>query len=199
MYKQIIIARKDLNMSPGKLAAQVSHGSMAFLTWMIRDNIGAVAKERGAFAWDALNNPQEYRHPDLNEIAKHVREKGGDYFYYKPKDPKNPFGELVQCENPTIEAYSSYLYFDKDLYEQWINGQFTKCVLQAKNKNQLLKAKSMAEDLRMTEGKDFWLIKDNCHTELEPEEDGRTLTCIGFRPMDSETIDKIGKKYHLYM
>ena len=32
MYKQIIIARKDLNMSPGKLAAQVSHGSMAFLT-----------------------------------------------------------------------------------------------------------------------------------------------------------------------
>ncbi len=32
MYKQIIIARKDLNMSPGKLAAQVSHASMAFLS-----------------------------------------------------------------------------------------------------------------------------------------------------------------------
>lgn len=31
MYKQLIIARKDLNMSPGKLAAQVSHASMAFL------------------------------------------------------------------------------------------------------------------------------------------------------------------------
>ena len=37
-YKQIIIARKDLDMSPGKLAAQVSHGSMAFLTTMIRNN-----------------------------------------------------------------------------------------------------------------------------------------------------------------
>ena len=39
MYKQIIIARKDLGMSPGKLAAQVSHGSMAFLTTAIRNNL----------------------------------------------------------------------------------------------------------------------------------------------------------------
>ena len=35
MYKQLIIARKDMEMSPGKLAAQVS---MAFLTNMIRNN-----------------------------------------------------------------------------------------------------------------------------------------------------------------
>ena len=49
------------------------------------------------------------------------------------------------------------------------------------------------------EGEDFWLIRDNCHTELEPEEDGRTLTVIGFKPMNSEIIDKIGKKYHLYI
>ena len=148
MYKQIIIVRKDLNMSPGKLAAQVSHGSMAFLTWMIR-------------------NKATYSEAD----------------YFDGYD----------------KIYTANLTFDKELYEQWIDGEFTKCVLQAKNKNQLLKAKTMAEDLGMTEGKDFWLIKDNCHTELEPEEDGRTLTCIGFRPMDSETIDKIGKKYHLYV
>ena len=38
MYKQIIIARKDLDMSPGKLAAQVSHASMAFLTSELRDS-----------------------------------------------------------------------------------------------------------------------------------------------------------------
>lgn len=61
----------------------------------------------------------------------------------------------------------------------------------------------MAEEMNMIEGKDFFLIKDNCMTELEPEEIGedgigRTLTCIGFKPMDSEIIDKIGKKYHLY-
>ena len=81
MYKQIIIARKDLNMSHGKLAAQVSHGSMAFLTWAIRNN---------SSKW-------------------------------------------LSSDDSTY--YSSELIFDKDLYEQWINGAFTKCVLQAKNKN----------------------------------------------------------------
>ncbi len=35
--RQLIIARKDLNMSPGKLAAQVSHASMAFLSHMIQE------------------------------------------------------------------------------------------------------------------------------------------------------------------
>ena len=30
--RQLIIARKDLQMSPGKLAAQCCHASLAFLT-----------------------------------------------------------------------------------------------------------------------------------------------------------------------
>lgn len=160
MYKQIIIARKDLNMSYGKLAAQVSHGSMAFLTNLIRNRDYRIPVTKGSLkGWD------EPSAEDDNEIV------GYDFEYV----------------------------FDKDLYENWIDGEFTKCVLQAKNKNQLLKAKTMAEELGMKEGEDFWLIRDNCHTELEPEEDGRTLTVIGFKPMDSEIIDKIGRKYHLYV
>lgn len=128
-------------MTPGKLAAQVSHGSMAFLSWFIRVN------------------------SDMNGYVNG--------------------------------------YIDEGILHNWIEGSFTKCVLQAKNKNQLLKAKAMAEELGMYEGEDFWLIYDNCYTELTPEEIdkdgvGRTLTVIGFRPMDSEIIDKIGKKYHLY-
>lgn len=137
MYKQCIIARKDLGMSPGKLASQVSHGSVAFLS---------------------------------NFIKKNADLKGH------------------------IDAW-----FDKNVLDNWINGSFTKCVLQAKNKNQLLKAKAMAEKLGLKENEDFWLIKDNCLTELEPEENGRTLTVIGFRPMESETIDQIGKKFQLYI
>ena len=135
-------------MSAGKLAAQVSHASMAFLTNAIR-----------------------------NEWSKNTTYfKGNEYKTY----------------------YSVELDFEQDLFEQWINGEFTKCVLKAKNKSQLLKAKTLAEEMGMTENEDFFCIYDNCHTELTPEDNGRTLTCIGFKPMDSEVIDKIGKKYQLY-
>lgn len=142
MYKQIIIIRKDLSMSPGKMSAQVSHASMAFLSWFIRNN---------------------------TDLDGHVDG-----------------------------------YIDEDIFHNWIEGEFTKCVLQAKNRTQLLKAKTIAEELGMVEGQDFWLIKDSCRTELEPEEIdkngvGRTLTCIGFKPMSSEIIDRIGRKYHLYI
>lgn len=155
MYKQIIIARKDLKMSSGKLAAQVSHGSMAFLTNMIR---------RKTILFEV----------EVNEKTREQR----------------------VISNP--DTYKVSFNIERNLFNQWICGEFTKCVLEAKNKNQLLKAKKIAEDWGMRENIDFFLIKDNCHTELEPEEDGRTLTCIGFRPMDSEIIDKIGKKYQLY-
>ena len=147
MYKQIIIARKDLNMSAGKLAAQVSHASMAFLTNAIRRNLI----------------------------------KGVHYY-----------------DNEHNIYYSVEFDLEQDLFEQWIDGEFTKCVLKAKNKSQLLKAKALAEEMGMVEDEDFFCIYDNCHTELTPEDNGRTLTCIGFKPMDSEVIDKIGKKYQLY-
>ena len=133
MYKQIIIVRKDLNMSHGKMAAQVAHASMSFLSWFIR------------------NNADPYGHIDA--------------------------------------------WFDKGILDNWINGIYTKVVLQAKNRNQLMKAATLAEEL----GLDFFLVKDKCLTELEPEEVDGTLTCIGFAPMDSEIIDKVAKKFHVYM
>lgn len=155
---------------------------------------------------EPMNNgdkPQRYLHPDLNNFAEITRNNDKRTFYYIPENQENPYGKQIMCENYTINKYHTAFDIDKDLYEQWIDGEFTKCVLQARNKNQLLKAKTMAEEIGMLEGEDFWCIRDNCHTELEPEEFdengvGRTLTCIGFKPMDSEIIDKIGKKYQLY-
>lgn len=153
LYKQVIIARKDLNLSPGKLAAQVSHASMAFLTDMIT------------------------QHETGEVFDNHMKPLG----VYR------------------IEPFD----IEKGLYEDWINGIFTKVVLRAKNRNHLMKAVEAAEALGLKENEDFWLIKDCCLTELEPEETdengvGRTLTCVGFKPMDSEIIDQIGKKYQLY-
>lgn len=204
MYKQIIIVRKDLGMSNGKLASQISHASMAFLTNMIRENAHKV--EDYMYQATSLNHysekvPRLYQRHDLYHWAKEAFARGEDVFYAKPVEPSNPKGKLELCE-PTSH-YDVNLKIDNDLYEQWINGIFTKCVLGAKNKNQLMKAKTMAESMGMVEGKDFFLIKDCCLTELEPEEvdeNGvvRTLTCIGFRPMDTEIIDQIGKKYQLY-
>lgn len=138
--RQLIIARKDLNMSPGKLASQVSHASMAFLT---------------------------------NWIRNHLDENG------------RVSGLLDDC---TIE---------------WIRGIFTKTVCEAKNKNQLMKAVTKAVGMGLKEGDDFFLIKDNCLTELEPEEVdedgvGRTLTCIGFIPLPDDMAHEISKKFQLY-
>ena len=138
--RQLIIARKDLNMSYGKLAAQVSHASMAFLS---------------------------------NWMRSHMDVDG------------------------RIEGWLDSCIFD------WINGSYTKTVCEAKNKNQLLKAVTKAEELGFREGEDFFLIKDNCLTELEPEEVdedgvGRTLTCIGFKPLPDDIAHEISRKYQLY-
>lgn len=146
--RQLIIARKDLNMSAGKLTAQVSHASMAFLTAPLRD-------------------------------AK---------------------SDKKRIEN---RDYVFEIKIDAETYDDWICGIFTKTVCEARNRNQLLKAKKMAEELGMEEGKDFFLIKDNCLTELEPEEMdengvGRTLTCIGFRPLPDDVAHEISRKFQLY-
>ena len=140
-YKQIIIVRKDLNMSPGKLAVQVAHASGMFMVSQIR---------RGYFIGTG------------------------------------------------VKYLASVVTVSKNCYNEWIQGSFTKTVLKAKNKNHLLKAKIRAEELGMEEGKEFFLIYDECRTELLPEEDGKTLTCIGFEPMEESFIDKIGHKYQLY-
>jgi len=144
--KQLIIARKDLNMSPGKLAAQVSHASMAFLTIQIQNH---------------------------------------------------------KLPNPVDNQWIIALPIDLDVYEEWICGSSTKIICEAKNKYQLEKVIALARELGLEENKDFFLIKDNCYTELTSEEIdenevGRTLTCIGFRPLPDDICAQLSKKYQLY-
>lgn len=89
------------------------------------------------------------------------------------------------------------------VYDEWICGIFTKTICEAKNRNQLMKAVAIARGLGLVENKDLFLIKDSCLTELTPEEIdengvGRTLTCIGFRPLPDDVAHTISKKYQLY-
>lgn len=152
--RQVIIARKDLNMSPGKLAAQVSHASLAFLTAPMRKaGCGLTTKA-------------------------HI---GADEIY----------------------GYIPQYIIEKDIFEQWICGVFTKTICEAKNRYQLEKAITIANELGLKEGTDYFLIKDCCLTELTPEEVdengiGRVLTCIGFKPLPDEIAHKISKKFQLY-
>ena len=90
--------------------------------------------------------------------------------------------------------YVSYgISLDRDLFHNWVAESETKVVCGARNKERLLQAVEMAKELGMEENKDYWLIYDACRTELESESLNGTLTCIGFRPMEAEEIDKIGK------
>lgn len=150
--RQLIIARKDLNMSPGKLAAQVSHASMAFLSHMIRE--GGLQKR-------------------------------------------------VLLDTGEMERYEIVITMDPAVYDDWFCGIFTKTICEAKNRNQLMKAVSLAEEMGLAENQDFFLIKDNCLTELVPEEIGedgvgRTLTCIGFRPLPDDMAHAISRKFQLF-
>lgn len=143
-YRRLFIMRKDLQMSPGKLAAQVAHCAEAYWTHRIR-----------------------------REARKDPESRNGFYHY-----------------SDTLE---------QDVYEQYVAAAFVKTICQARNKNQLLKAKTMADELGLIENEDYGLIYDNCLTELTPEEEnGTTLTGIWFCPLPDEVAHSISKKFHLY-
>lgn len=137
-------------MSAGKLAAQVSHASMAFLTSGMRE-----------------------------------REKVNRHY-----------------ENGEWVGYTFVYEMDRATYDEWICGIFTKVVCEAKNRTQLLKVVELANALGLKENIDYFIIKDRCLTELQPEEIdeqgiGRTITCIGFRPLPDNIAKQLSKKYQL--
>ena len=145
-YRRLFIMRKDLHMSAGKLAAQVTHCAEAYWTQKFKYNLCLI-----------------------------------------------PWGD-----NEEIYVGDGIL-ISKEIVEEYLQGEFTKTICEARNKAHLLKAKTIAEELGLKEGTDFDLIYDTCHTELIPEEEnGTTLTGIWFKPLSDELAHKISKKYQLY-
>lgn len=142
--RRCFIMRKDLNLSPGKLAAMVGHCAEGYWTRMIRNNIVGQVIDTGDYRTDCID-------------------------------------------------------IDKDTYEQYVNGSFVKTICEARNRNHLMKAVAIAEELGLVEDRDFGIINDKCLTELTPEnEDGTTTVGIWFKPLSDEIAHQISKKYQLY-
>lgn len=92
MYKQILIVRKDLGMSIGKICSQVSHGSMAFLTNRIKENGKRVCNEQTCrsyeLKYDSETNSTKkevmlYRRNDLYQWAKEAAGRDESFFLCK--------------------------------------------------------------------------------------------------------------------
>lgn len=207
--RQLIIIRKDLHMGSGKVCAMAAHGSNAWFMYLIKSSIKKVMDpefecRRVYYPFSKEKRIVQYRHPSLYQWCTEAEANGQHYFYTKKISEENGFSNLELVDkNDITYHYTSTLNFDPDVYDHWINDIFTKTVCEAKNKNHLLKAVDKAKELGLEEGKDFFLIKDNCLTELEPEEIdengvGRTLTCIGFKPLPDDVAHEISGKYQLY-
>lgn len=96
-------------------------------------------------------------------------------------------------------GYRILMEIPEDVFDEYVCGIFTKTICEARNKNHLIKAKTIADEMGLTENVDYGLIYDKCLTELIPEEaDGTTLTGIWFRPLPDEQAHTISKKYQLY-
>lgn len=221
--RQLIIVRKDLGMSIGKTAVQCCHASQAWLMNKIRNRAKVqadslyqrhrsfvISKKPNSlvpytYSPDLNGNmvykmPMMYKREDLSKWAIQAFENGDDYFWTKHSADNPCELELVSQDEVTY-YYEVCFILDIDTVDKWINDIYTKTICGAKNKTNLLKAATMAQELGLKENEDYFLIYDRCLTELTPEEQdkdgGKTLTCIGFRPLEDEVVHKISKKFQL--
>lgn len=100
------------------------------------------------------------------------------------------------------------IYINCAIWEEYVNGIFTKTICEAKNRNQLMKVVDMINDYnasveldsqKLYEGIDYGFINDCCLTELTPEnDDGTTTIGVWFKPLPDDIAHRFSKKYKLY-
>lgn len=149
---QYIVVNKGLHMSAGKLAAQVSHASMAFLAKAVAEGIDR----------------------DENGYEKVIETLDGKQMYH--------------CD----------MLLDRRIVDDWIGGIFTKVVLETKSEAKLRHVIDSALKAGLVQGRDFFPILDACLTELQPDETGSRLTCVGFAPMPKSQMHDIVGRLQLY-
>lgn len=141
--KQVIVVRKDLRMKAGKLAAQVSHASMAPLTTRLRMSDDARTEE----------------------------------------DEEN--------EDTTLSITFWNGDEHDDAFLEWIEGSFTKVVLEIETEQELIDLLASAEEEQIPAFK----IEDEGRTAFHGV---KTLTCASFGPCYSDVFDRFTGHLKLY-
>lgn len=185
--RRVFVIRKDLHLKPGKLAAMVSHYAEAYWTSLMKsskvvDNEFDVLQAEDP--WQP-GKPAVYKEAARCKAAEKAFKKGEKTFAFKKLHGR-----------PTVTVT---VEVSKDIWNEYVNGIFKKTVCECRNKNQLDKAKSIAESLGLVEGVDFDYINDSCLTNLTPEnEDGTCTVGMWFKPMPDDIAHAISKKFQLY-
>lgn len=196
MYKQVVVVNKEVNLTADKLIGECCDATTFFLIKMLQDNTARRIKNLYP-ALEADGGPQLYKRADLNKFAEEARQKGDKFFYAKPVDPANPYGELMLCDGPEYK-YQCRMDIDSNLFEALVSGDISRVILEAENCEHMQKIVEKAKEAGMVEGVDMFLIRDACKTELTPDETGTRWTCIGFAPMKADKIDAVTGKLQLY-
>lgn len=189
MMRRVFIIRKDLHLKPGKLAAMVSHCAEAY--WLnllkagcIKDNEFVMLPAVNYVAGESTG-PALYKHPVLMKMSEEAYNAGKTSFITHAEDSRKTVTVKIEVS--------------KDIWNEYVNGIFTKTVCECRNKSQLEKAKSIAESLGLVEGADWGFIRDCCKTDLVPENpDGTCTVGIWFKPLPDDIAHAISKKFQLY-
>lgn len=186
--RRVFVIRKDLNLKPGKLAAMVGHCCEAFWTNFLKAGL-VKDMEWATLPVETDDDPNYwmlYRHPKVYAEAKAAHERGEKTFKYK-EEFSEPYYLLTQK-------------IDKDIWDEYVNGIFTKTICEAKNLDQLKsKIEPVIAELGLREGLDWGYINDKCLTDLTPENpDGTCTVGAWFKPLPDEDAHKISKKFKLY-
>lgn len=87
---------------------------------------------------------------------------------------------------------------DASVLAAWVRQGEPKIVLAVDGERALASLVNRAESRGLMEGMDFFCIRDACRTELTPDASGSRWTCVGFAPMDMETIAPVTGQLPLY-
>lgn len=85
-------------------------------------------------------------------------------------------------------------YHNEAFVHEWLGGASTKVILRAKTFQQLTNLVLKLE----ADGIKHKVVWDSCLTEISPETDMGTLTCVGICPIPKSLIYPYVKKFQLY-